>query len=131
MPSGIMPCRSCRKYIVLNSTLALTRARRVMAGMHIEAREAGRASVAAKHAENELAQCAFVAEGNPSWTADMQAALAEAEAVWKHYDGIRWNVYCEPPSRDPPNKLPDGRTVMSAIPYTPPREEYALDFQNV
>lgn len=121
----------CRKFIVLNSTLALTRARMLMAGMHIGAREAGRAAIAAKHAENELAQCVYVAEGNAEWTAEAQAALAEAEALWKHYDGLRWNVYCEPPSRDPPNELPKGRQVMSAVPYTPPHAEYALDFQSV
>ena len=121
----------CRKYIVLSSAMALARARMLMAGLHLEAREPGRASVAAKHAQNELAQCAFVAEGNEQWTAEARAALEEAEEVWGYYDRVRWNVYCEPPSKDPPNKLPEGRQVMAALPYCPPREDYALDFECV
>eukprot|EP00892_Ulva_mutabilis_P001164 jgi/Ulvmu1/11048/UM007_0230.1 len=126
-----MPCGDFKKFIVLSSAMALVRARMLMAAIHLEAREAGRASVAAKHAENELAQCAFVAEGNEQWTRETQAALAEAEAVWGHYDRVRWNVYCEPPSKDPPNKLPEGRQVMTAIQYTPPRDEYGLEFECV
>lgn len=103
----------------------------LMAAMHLDAREPGRASVAAKHAENELAQCAYVAEGNEQWTEEARAALAEAEAVWGYYDRVRWNVYCEPPSKDPPGKLPDGRQVMSAVEYKPPYEDYSLDFECV
>lgn len=67
--------RACRQFIALYSTMSIARARFCLVQVQLDAREAGKAAVVAKHAENELAQCTYVAEGNKAWTDAFNALL--------------------------------------------------------
>ena len=121
----------CRRYIALYATLSIARARFCLLQVQLDAREAGRASVAAKHAENELAQCAYVAEGIAQWTAAFAALQADAEAHWAHCERLRRNVYSQNLSQEGPGDLPAGRVAAAAVPLELPTQDYMLDFESV
>lgn len=64
--------------------MSIARARFCLVQVQLDAREAGRASLLAKHAENELAQCAYVAEGHKAWTEVFNALLVRSLPVPLH-----------------------------------------------
>jgi hypothetical protein len=121
----------CRKFIALHSTLALAQARFVLVQVHLQAHNAGRASVAAKHAENELAQCAYVAEGNSEWTAVFKRLQGDATALWSYCERVRFNVYSQSLSSEGPGALPEGRSVTAPIAYEPPTVDFMLEWERV
>jgi hypothetical protein len=86
----------CRKFTALYAALAQARARACMtrALMGAEA-TAGTASVAARHAVNELAECSGVAEGHASWQAVFRGLQAEAEALWEKCEVDRKIIYAQ------------------------------------
>lgn len=77
----ILPKNACRQFIALYSTMSIARARFCLVQVQLDQREAGKASLLAKHAENELAQCAYVAEGHKLWTDAFNALLVRSLGV--------------------------------------------------
>lgn len=83
----------------LYSVLALARARTCMVRKLLTDREAGRASTAAKHAQNELAKGAHLAHdlgrARRDWEAVFAAMEGEAAEVWEQCEKERKYVYSQ------------------------------------
>jgi hypothetical protein len=56
---------------------------------------------------------------------------ADAEALWKHCERVRWNVYSQSLPPDAPTDLPEGRVAATQIAFTFPSKDYMLDFEEV
>jgi hypothetical protein len=97
----------------------------------LDEHNAARAAAIAKHAENELAQCAYVAEGDAERSALFQNLQADAAALWAYCERLRRNVYCQTMCNEGVASLPDGKVVVTAIAYTMPEKDYMLDFESV
>lgn len=84
-----------KQFTDLYSVLALARARTSTVRVLLADRDAGRASVAAKNAQNELALCAHVSgKGSPSkrregWVKVFKALEAEADTLWEQCEQDR------------------------------------------
>jgi hypothetical protein len=75
--------------------MSIARARFSLVQVQLDAREAGKASLLAKHAENELAQCAYVAEGHKEWTETFNALLVRPPYLRHDFLCIRTLKVCK------------------------------------
>jgi hypothetical protein len=100
----------------------------------LEAREAGRASTVAKHAQNELATRMHILDdvrGQNEWQAVFRAMQAEADAVWEKCENERKYVYGQQISTEKPGDLPEGSRPLAPIEFGLPVVDYALQFEKV
>ena len=56
---------------------------------------------------------------------------ADAEALWKHCERVRWNVYSQNLPSDAPTDLPEGRLAASPMEFVFPSKDFELDFEEV
>jgi hypothetical protein len=100
----------------------------------LDEREAGRASTAAKHAQNELATCMHFLEnarGQGEWQAVFRAMQAEADAVWEKCENERKYVYGQQISAEKIGDLTEGQRPLAPIEFALPIVDYALQFERV
>jgi hypothetical protein len=100
----------------------------------LDEREAGRASTAAKNAQNELATCMHNLDevrGQGEWQAAFRAMQAEADAIWEKCENERKYVYGQQISSEKPEDLPEGSRPLAPIEFGLPVVDYALQFERV